>query len=311
MNQKKIIFMGTPTFAGPVLSGLINNYQVILVVTQPDKEVGRKKEVIISPIKELALKNNIPLFQPEKIKEDYQLIIDLKPDLIVTCAYGQIIPKAILDCPKDGCVNVHASLLPALRGGAPIHKALIEGHQKTGITIMWMDEGMDSGDIIAQAEYIIKATDNVGILHDILSEMGSKLLLEVLPDIFSGNAPRIKQDQTKVTYAYNIKRAEEHLDFNQSSEAIANQIRGLNPWPLANFILNNQEFKVLDCYYTLTKHETPPGVVVEVKRDAIGISSKDGIVYLTRIKPFGKKIMTTQDYLNGVLPVKILSKEVS
>lgn len=147
-----IVFMGTPEFAVPVLQGLIDHYHVIGVVSQPDKCVGRHQELKATPIKELAGKYGIPVFQPVKIRKDYQMVLDLKPDLIVTCAYGQIIPKEILDCPKLGCINVHASLLPKLRGGAPIHKAIIDGYSKTGITIMYMDEKMDNGDIITQSE---------------------------------------------------------------------------------------------------------------------------------------------------------------
>lgn len=310
MDLKRVIFMGTPDFAVPVLKGLIDNYEVILVVTQPDKEVGRKQELKFSPIKELALKNNIEVFQPIKIREDYKKIVELKPDLIITCAYGQIIPKVILDCPAIACLNVHASLLPKLRGGAPIHKALMEGYTLTGITIMYMDEAMDSGDIIIQEEYHIQDTDNVGELHNILSQMGAKLLIKTLPDIINGTAPRIKQDESLVTYAYNIKRAEEHLDFNQPSQSIYNHVRGLNPWPLANFILNDQEYKVLDCFFEKKQVTEVPGTIVELNKTTIGIAAQDGIVYITKLKPFGKKVMSVQEYLNGLGTKTILNSEV-
>ena len=168
----KVVFMGTPLFAVPVLEGLIDNYEVVLVVTQPDKKVGRHQDVKLSLIKKLALEHNIAIFQPEKIKTDYQTILDANPDMIVTCAYGQIVPKIILDCPKFGCINVHASLLPKLRGGAPIHKAIIEGYSSTGITIMYMDIGMDDGDIISQSEIEIFDSDNLESLHDKLSILG-------------------------------------------------------------------------------------------------------------------------------------------
>ena len=163
--------MGTPEFSVPVLEGLIENYNVVAVVTQPDKKVGRKGVLTFPPVKECALKNNIKVFQPQKIKNEYKEIIDLKPDMIVTCAYGQIITKDILDCPKYGCINVHASLLPKLRGGAPIHHAIIDGYSKTGITIMYMDEFMDSGDIISQMEIEIKDDYTTEILHDKLKVM--------------------------------------------------------------------------------------------------------------------------------------------
>ena len=185
MKDLKVIFMGTPDFAVPVLEELIKNTKVVLVVTQPDKEVGRKRNLEASPVKELALKNNILVFQPEKIRNDYETILKTPADIIITCAYGQIIPPVILNYPSLGCINVHASLLPKYRGGAPIHHALINGDDKTGITIMYMDEGMDSGDIITQEEYLIKNTDNVLTLHETLAKMGAKLLINTLPSIIN------------------------------------------------------------------------------------------------------------------------------
>ena len=216
MEQVKVVFMGTPDFSVPVLEGLIENYQVIGVVTQPDRKVGRRQEVVFSPVKEVALKHNIPVFQPEKIRSDYTDILALEPDIIITCAYGQIIPKEILEYPKYGCINVHASLLPKLRGGAPIHHAIIDGYDKTGITIMYMDEAMDSGDIISQRETKILDTDTVESLHDRLSRLGRELLMDTLPSILDGSAKRIKQDLASVTYAYNIQREEEYLYFNKN-----------------------------------------------------------------------------------------------
>ena len=213
MNKIKVVFMGTPDFAVPVLEGLIENYEVVGVVSQPDKRVGRKQELVNTPIKEVALKHNILVFQPEKIKEDYGDILKLNPDIIVTCAYGQIIPSAILDYPRLGCINVHASLLPKLRGGAPIHKARIDDYGTTGVTIMYMDVKMDSGDIISQREVKILDSDNLESLHDKLSEVGTSLLLDTLPSIIDGSNSRTKQNEDEVTYAYNIKREEEHLDF--------------------------------------------------------------------------------------------------
>ena len=201
MKNLKVVFMGTPEFAVGVLDALIKETDVRLVVSQPDKMVGRKKELKSTPVKLKALENNIEVFQPNKIREDYQRIVQINPDIIITCAYGQIIPKALLDLPKLGCINVHASLLPKLRGGAPIHKCLIDGYSKTGITIMYMDEKMDSGDIISQEEYVIKEDDNVGKLHDILSNIGAELLIKTLPSIINKTNKRIKQNEAEVTYA--------------------------------------------------------------------------------------------------------------
>ena len=239
MEQVKVVFMGTPDFSVPVLEGLIENYQVIGVVTQPDRRVGRRQEVVFSPVKEVALKHQISLFQPEKIRSNYDDILALEPDIIITCAYGQIIPKEILEYPKYGCINVHASLLPKLRGGAPIHHAIIDGYDKTGITIMYMDEAMDSGDIISQRETKILDTDTVESLHDRLSRLGRELLMDTLPSILDGSAKRIKQDLASVTYAYNIQREEEYLDFNKTSIELYNQIRGLSPFPGRSRIIND------------------------------------------------------------------------
>ena len=233
MKDLKVIFMGTPDFAVPVLQKLIENTQVVLVVTQPDKLVGRKQILTPTPIKKVALEYNIPVFQPQKIRSDYDTIVNSNADIVITCAYGQIIPKAILDYPRLGCINVHASLLPKYRGGAPIHWCLINGEEKTGITIMYMAEKMDNGDIISQEEYTISATDNVGTLHEKLSKIGANLLISTLPSIIEGTNKRIKQVESEVTFAYNIKREEEKLDFKKTGKELVNQIRGLNPWPLA------------------------------------------------------------------------------
>ena len=246
MKNIKIIFMGTPEFAVPILKSLIENYNIVLVVSQPDKKIGRKQILTSTPIKEIAIKNNIEVFQPEKIRENYQKIIDLKPDIIITCAYGQIIPKEILKCPRLGCINVHASLLPKLRGGAPLHHAIIDGYKETGITIMYMDEQMDTGDIINKKSIEILNNDTVGSIHDKLMIFGRDLLLETLPSIIEETNNRIKQNNEEATYAYNIKREEEHIDFNKTVDEIDRLIRGLNPWPLANIIINDEEIKIVE-----------------------------------------------------------------
>ncbi len=304
----KTIFMGTPDFAVPILEALIKNTEVVLVVTQPDKLVGRKKEIKSSPVKIAALKNNIPVFQPLKIREDYEIIKEYNPDLIVTCAYGQILPKEVLDIPRLGAINVHASLLPKYRGGAPIHHAIINGDEKTGITIMYMDVGMDSGDIIEIREIPILETDNVEVLHDKLSRLGSELLNEVLPSIINKTNKRIKQNEAEVTYAPTIKREDEHLDFRLSAKEVYNKVRGLNSWPLANMMLDGEEIKVIEGYIGENAHK--PGEIVDIKKDALGISCKDQIFYITKIKPAGKKVMMVRDYLNGKSKESLLHKSV-
>ena len=304
----KVIFMGTPDFAVPVLEGLIENYEVILVVSQPDKKVGRKQELKNTPIKEVALKHNIPVFQPIKIREDYDEIIKLNPDIIVTCAYGQIIPKVILDCPKLGCINVHASLLPKLRGGAPIHKAIIDGYKTTGITIMYMDVKMDDGDIISQKEIEILDSDNLESLHDKLSVLGKELLLETLPSIINGTNERIKQDEAEVTFAYNIKREEEHIDFNKSTREVFNLIRGLSPVPGANAILFDNEMKIYDSIISDKEYKGINGEIVDITKQGIVVKTNDGSIIITKIKPFGKKMMDSNSYVNGIGKDKLLGK---
>ena len=301
MKNIKVVFMGTPDFAVPILEGLIENYDVVGVVSQPDKKVGRHQQLVNTPIKEVALKNNIICFQPVKIREDYNNILELNPDIIVTCAYGQIIPKEILDFPRLGCINVHASLLPKLRGGAPIHKSIIDGYDKTGITIMYMDEKMDSGDIISQSETIITDTDNLESVHDRLSLMGSELLLDTLPSIIEGSNNRIKQNEEEVTYAWNIKREEEHIDFSKTRREVFNLIRGLSPVPGANFLLDNQEMKVYSSIISeKVFYSKKVGEITGLYKDGIGVNCSDGEIILTVIKPFGKKKMDAFSYINGL-----------
>ena len=301
--------MGTPQFSVPVLEGLLEEYQVVGVVTQPDKLVGRKQVKTPSPIKELTSKHQIPVLQPEHIKTDYQDILDLNPDLIVTCAYGQIIPKILLDAPKYGCINVHASLLPKLRGGAPIHKAIIDGYPKTGVTIMYMVEKMDAGDILRQKETIIQDDDTLATLTDRLSQMGKNLLLETLPDLLQGTIKPIPQKESEVTYAYNIKREEEHLDFSKTTRELYNQIRGLNPAPGAYALLDGKIIKLFaarisDSFYT-TKEI---GEISRIYKDGFGVATKDGELIVTEIQLEGKKRLLVKDYWNGTKPEHLLGK---
>lgn len=309
MKDLRVVFMGTPDFAVPVLEKLILNTKVVLVVSQPDKCVGRKRELVPTPIKKKALEYNISVFQPEKVKLDYEEIALARPDIIITCAYGQIIPKALLDLPRLGCINVHASLLPYLRGGAPLHHAIIDGYKETGVTIMYMDEAMDTGDIISSVTYPLKDTDTVGTVHDNLMEMGANLLMETLPSIIKGTNKRIKQDNSKATYAYNISRSDEHLDFSGSGLLVERKVRGLNPWPLANTLFDDEEIKIISGYFVLGK--SIPKKINVVTKDSLGIGCSDGIYYVTALKPSGKKVMDIKSYLNGMDKDKLLAKKIS
>ncbi|MBU3811737.1 MAG: methionyl-tRNA formyltransferase [Candidatus Niameybacter stercoravium] len=300
MKDLKVIFMGTPDFSVNVLNSLIHNTNVIGVVTKPDKLVGRKQILTVSAVKKVALENNIKVIQPTKIREEYQSIIDLNPDIIITCAYGQFLPKEVLDYPKYGCINVHASLLPKLRGGAPIHRAIIDGYKSTGITIMHMGEKMDNGDIISQKSIEIEKTDNVGTLHDKLSLLGPELLIETLPSIVNGQANRIVQNEEEVTFGYNISREDEHINFNKTKIEVFNQIRGLNPWPVSYTILDDKEIKIYEAIIgeDIYKEKTN-GEIVRLYKDGIGVKVSDGEIILKIIKPSGSKKMSVKDYLNG------------
>ena len=301
VREPRVVFMGTPTFSVPVLDALIKNYKVKAVVTQPDKQVGRSGKIAKPPVKILAEENNILVIQLDKIKEEYQQVIDLEPDLIVTCAYGQILPKELLDYPKYGCINVHASLLPKLRGGAPIHRAIINGDTKTGITIMYMAEGMDSGDIITQSEIEIANTDTTSTLHDKLSKLGSELLIETLPSIIEGTNTRTPQDPSLVTYAPIIKKEDEKIDFNKTSKQVYNQIRGLNSFPGAYFMLEGKRFKVWDSIISDDTYTgNLNGEIVKLYKEGIGIKTDNGVIILTIIQPEGKGKMNASDYINGL-----------
>ena len=309
----RIVFMGTPDFSVNVLQGLIDNYRddIVGVVSQPDRKVGRHQELKNTPIKDLALKYDIPVIQPVKIREEYEKVLELDPDIIITCAYGQIIPKAILDYPKYGCINVHASLLPKLRGGAPIHHALIDGYDKTGITIMYMDVKMDDGDMIKQSETEITDKDNLESLHDRLSIMGRDLLLEVLPSIFDGTNDRIKQNPEEVTFGYNITREEEHIDFSKTSREIFNLIRGLSPMPGANAIIDGNEMKIYDSKIVDTVYNNVRGEIVEVTKDGFIVCTGDSGILITSVKPFGKKRMDASSFINGVGKDNLIGKVLS
>lgn len=296
----KILFMGTPEFSVPVLSALIKNYNVRAIVTQPDRRVGRDMKVVFSPIKQVGIDNTILVLQPEKIRENVDMILELNPDLIITCAYGQILPKRILECPRLGCINVHASLLPKLRGGAPIHRAIINGFKKTGITIMYMDEKMDEGDIISQREVDILDTDTASSLHDKLSAMGASLLLDTLPSIIDGTNERIKQDNSQSSYGFVIKSEDEKLDFSKTKREFYNQIRGLNSWPGAYCLYDGMRLKVYECYKSNNIFSDKlDGEITCVYSDGFGVKVSDGELVFTLVQPDGKGRMSGADFARG------------
>lgn len=304
--RERIVFMGTASFSLAVLKMLIEeDYNIVGVVTQPDRYVGRKKVLTMPDVKVEALKYDIPVIQPARIKEDYQAVADLKPDLIITAAYGQIVPQAVLDIPRLGCINVHASLLPLYRGGAPVHQAIIDGQEKTGVTIMYMVKKMDAGDMIAQKETPILEEDTVGILYDRLSDLGTKLLKETLPDILKGINQRIPQDENLVTYAPTLSREDERLDWNMSARQVYNKVRGTNPWPGSYTTYQGKTVKIWagqvhQCENAMKHHaHQDNGTIVKIFKDAIGVKVNDGVYLITELQLEGKKRMSVKDYLNG------------
>lgn len=299
-KELNIVFMGTPDFAVPVLQGLIDNYNVRAVVTQPDKPVGRNGEVRMTPIKKLAVDNTILVLQPNNLKEEWQDIMSLHPDMIVTCAYGQIVPRELLVYPKYGCINVHASLLPKLRGGAPIHRAIIEGYRETGVTIMHMNAGLDTGDIITQRPILIDESDTAETLHDKLSVLGRDLLLDTMPSIIDGTAPSIPQDDSISTYASNIKPEDEKIDFSKLKKQIYNQVRGLNSWPGAYFRLDGKRIKVWECIMSDNDFSNLlDGQISGLYKEGLGIKVSNGEIILTVIQPEGKPKMSASSFING------------
>ena len=308
MKKLKVVFMGTPTFSVPVLEKLIETTNVILVVSQPDREKDRKGNILPTPTKKIAQDNNIEVYQPTKIKEEYEKITSLNPDIIITCAYGQIIPEVILNCPKYGCINVHGSLLPKLRGGAPIHHAIINGDKKTGITIMYMDKLMDSGDIISQEELEILDNDNLDTVYKKMSYLGANLLIKTLPSIITGTNHRIKQNDNEVTFGYNITKEEEKIDFSKNSREIYNQIRGLSSVPGAYCFFNDKRLKVYQSEITTKKSTSTYGEIVNIDKTGIYVNTKDLIIKLTDIKLEGKKRCHVKDFVNGIKPEEYIGK---
>lgn len=297
MDKLKVVFMGTPLFSVNVLNALADNYDVVLVVTAPDAYVGRKKVLTPCDVKRRALELGIPVSSPVKVCADYEDIVNAKPDVIITCAYGQIVSKEILDIPKYGCINIHASLLPKYRGGAPIHYALINGEEETGVTLMYMDEGMDTGDMLVRNSVKIEEDDNIETLSNKLSVLGSKMIIKYLEDIIKGNIKRIKQDSSKASFARIIKRSDEHLDFFASNKDVYNKFRALSPSPLPNFIMDDTEIKIAEC--ELSDEEGDASKIINEGKDYFIIGCMSGSIKVTKIKPSGKNIMSVKDFKNG------------
>lgn len=297
----KIVFMGTPDFSATVLKGLMENsaYHILAVVTQPDRAVGRKKEIKMSPVKEVALANHIPVLQPEKLSNSQELetIMSLGADGIITAAFGQFLPSKLLDS-VTFAINVHASLLPKYRGGAPIHYAIMNGEEEAGVTLMEMVKEMDAGDMIAKASTPILEDDNVGTMFDKLAILGRDLLLKSLPDYLSGDLKPEAQNHAEATFSPNITREQEELDFKKSARAVFNHVRGMNPWPIAHTYLNGEPFKIYEVLAIEGQGE--PGQVIEKTKDRLVVATGSGALSLQVVQPAGKPKMSIKDYLNGL-----------
>lgn len=300
----KIVYMGTPDFAVPPLRSLLNTeYEVAAVVTQPDKPKGRGKALMPTPVKEEALKHGIPVYQPEKVRESgfVEKLRELNPDLIVVAAFGQLIPESVLNMPKFGCINIHASLLPKYRGAAPIQYAVIDGEKESGVTIMKMGKGLDTGDMIARTAVPLAKDETGGSLFEKLSSAGARLLVKTLPDIFAGTAVYEKQPEESPTpYAAMITKKMGLIDFSKSAEELERLVRGLNPWPSAYTFLNGKNLKIWKAGADMTQAEKNiPGTVVRADEEGICVACGTGRLILKEVQLEGKKRMDSASFLRG------------
>ncbi len=299
-----VVFMGTPEFAVPILQSLIDNpeYDVQAVLTQPDHHIGRKRTLHKSPVKELAEQYNIEVLQPAKLSKSPEMekIISLQPDLMITAAYGQFLPTKLLAAAKIAAINVHGSLLPKYRGGAPIQYSIINGDKETGVSIMYMVKKMDAGDIISQRSIPIEDTDDSGTMFKKLSLLGRDLLLETLPKLISGDVNPVAQDPDNVVFSPNITSEQEQIDFRLPAHLIDAKVRGLRPAPLGNMVIDGLRTKIYDVTPLEEKTDLEPGKVVRVTKHQLVIAAGDGTTYqINKLKPAGKKAMDITSYLNG------------
>lgn len=300
MEQKKIIFMGTPPIAQTMLERLVKDgYAIISVVTQPDRKAGRRQEVVMPPVKEYALTQGLPVYQPEDIRCAYEPLLQLDADLIVTCAYGQFIPQILLEKPRFGAINLHASLLPKLRGGAPVHKAIINGDTQSGMSIMRMVRKMDAGAVMAQCRVAIEETDTAGTLFDKLAVAGAELLSESLPHIFDGSAVFVEQNEAEATFAYTIRREEEKIDFSQPLDVVYNHARGLIPFPVGYALHEGKKVKLHRVRRLPAKHDWEAGTCVGMLENGFAVALPGGYLLIDEIQVEGKKKCDARAFFNG------------
>ena len=296
-----IVFMGTPDFAVESLKELIKHHNVVAVVSQPDKPKGRGKKLVNTPVKQFALDNGIEkIYQPEKIKDEefVKILKDIEADLFVVVAYGQILSEEILNIPKYRCINVHGSLLPKYRGAAPIQWSIINGEEKTGVTIMYMEKGMDTGDMILKEEIIIEPKETYETLHNKMSIVGAKALIKAIDLIEKGEVNAVKQDDDKATYAPMITKDLGHINWNNNTKDIINLIRGINPVPMAYTIYKDETFKIIDAE-EITGYSGNVGEIVDIQKDGFVVKTKDTAIIIKEMQAKGGKKMKTSDYLRG------------
>lgn len=297
----KVVFMGTPQFAVPCLDILIEHYDVTAVFTQPDRPKGRGKQVAMSAVKERALLDDIPVYQPEKIKtpEMVQILKDLKPDVVVVVAYGQLLSQEILDIPKHGCINVHASLLPKYRGAAPINWAIVNGETESGVTTMYMAKGLDTGDMIMKSQVDIPLHMTGGELHDLLSEKGKYLILRTLKAIEKNDIKREVQDDNLSSYAPLLNKDVSIIDWSKNALEVHNLVRGFNPWPIATTTLEQKKMKVFKTEPTDLPSKGQPGQIASVTKEGIFVNCKDYQLKIQEIQMPNKKRMTVEAFILG------------
>lgn len=298
----KIVFMGTPDFAVPTLKKLIELHEVAAVFTQPDRPKGRGQRMQLSPVKEEAVKYNIPVYQPVKLKNDMDaigVIKDIRPDAIIVVAFGQILPKSVLDIPRYGCINVHASLLPDLRGAAPINWAVIHGYSKTGVTTMLMNEGLDTGDMLLKCEINIEQYDTCEDIHDKLMNMGADLLIQTLIRLEEGSMIPEKQQDEKSSYAPMLNKELGHINWDRDSSEIYNLIRGIIPWPVAFTFYKDKMIKIWKAENITEGIYSKPGEIIGLSREGIEVACSRGSIIIKELQELGSKRMDAAAYLNG------------
>lgn len=294
-----VVFMGTPEFAVPSLKLVINSHNVQGVYTQPDRPAGRGRRVSVSAVKQLAQASNIRVYQPENLKNESTTLRNLNPDIIVVVAYGLLLPQIILDIPRLGCINVHGSLLPRWRGAAPIQRAIEAGDKQSGVSIMQMESGLDTGPVFASHTVQLRESTTAGELNDKLAILGAKALIDVLNNIESGHASTNPQSKTGVTYATKLVRSEAQIDWRTSASIIQHKIRAFNPWPICWTSYRDKDLRILHSNISILDHSAEPGEVIQISPKGISVACGEGAISLTNMQKPGGKVLTANEFLNG------------